>query len=75
MDKKSIVNDLYQAAVISMLAVGYSMLGKKLLKMTPPSVQKFEVKDTGKLAAIVATSEMTREYLIKQKILPERINA
>ena len=35
MDKKSIVNDLYQAAVISVLAVGYSMLGKKILKMTP----------------------------------------
>ena len=33
------VNDLYQAAVISVLAVGYSMLGKKILKMTPPSVQ------------------------------------
>ena len=29
MDKKSIVNDLYQAAVISVFAVGYSMLGKK----------------------------------------------
>ena len=28
MDKKSIVNDLYQAAVISVLAVGYSMLFK-----------------------------------------------
>ena len=41
MDKKSIVNDLYQAAVISVLAVGYSMLGKKISKITPPSVQKF----------------------------------
>ena len=30
MDKKSIVNDLYQVAVISVLAVGYSMLGKKI---------------------------------------------
>ena len=29
MGEKSIVNDLYQAAVISVLAVGYSMLGKK----------------------------------------------
>ena len=29
MDKKSIVNDLYQVAVISVLAVGYLMLGKK----------------------------------------------
>ena len=32
MGKKSIINDLYQAAVISVLAVGYSMLGKRILK-------------------------------------------
>ena len=38
MDKKSIVNDLYQAAVISVLAVGYSMLGKKILKVSPPGI-------------------------------------
>ena len=48
MDKKSIVNDLYQAAVISVLAVGYSMLGKKILKMTPPSIQTFDLEDTEK---------------------------
>ena len=74
MDKKSIVNDLYQAAVISVLAVGYSMPGKTLLKMTPPSVQKFDLEDTEKLVANVAASKMTREYLIKQKILPDHIN-
>ena len=74
MDKKSIVNDLYQAAVILVLAVGYSMLGKKILRMTRPSVQKFDLEDMGKLVAIVTTSEMTREYLIKQKILPDHIN-
>ena len=49
MDKKSIVNDLYQAAVISVLAVGYLMLGKKILKMTPPSIQKFDLEDTAKI--------------------------
>ena len=73
MDKKSIVNDLYQAAVISVLAVGYSMLSKKILKMTPPSIQKFDLEKAGKLVAIVAASEMTREYLIKQKILHQCI--
>ena len=55
MDKKSIVNDLYQAAIISVLAVGYSMLGKKILKVSPPSIQKFDLEDTGKLVAVVAT--------------------
>ena len=67
MDKESTVN---QAAVISVLAVDYSMLGKKILCVTPPSVQKFDLEDTGKLVAIVAASEMTKEYVIKQKILP-----
>ena len=40
MDK---INDLYKVAVISVLAVGYSMLGKKILKMTPPGIQKFDL--------------------------------
>ena len=71
MDKKSIVNDLYQAAVFSVLVVGYSMLGKKMLKIAPPSIQRFNLEDIGKLVAIIAASEMTREYLIKQKILPD----
>ena len=74
MDKKSIVNDLYHVAVISVLAVGYSMLGKKILHMSPPSAQKFDLEGTRKLVAIVSASEMTREYPIKQKILPDHIN-
>ena len=74
MDKKSIVNDLYKASLLSLLAVGYSTLGKNLLKMTPPSIQKFDLEDIGKLLVVVAASEMTIEYLIKQKIIPENIN-
>ena len=61
-------------AVISVLAVGYSMLGKKILGMSPPSIQRFDLEDTGKPVAIVGASETTREYLIKQKILPNQIN-
>ena len=41
-DKKSIINDFYQAAVISVFAIGYLMLGKKILKIVPPSIQKFD---------------------------------
>ena len=61
-------------AVISVFTVGCSMLGKKVLKMTPPSIQKFDLEDMGKLIATVVASEMTREYLVKQKILLEHIN-
>ena len=64
MDKKSIVNDLYHAPLISVFAVGYSMLGKKILKMAPLSIQKSDLEDTGKLVVIVTASEVMREYLI-----------
>ena len=50
------------------------MLGKKILKVSLPSVQKFDLEDTRKLVTIIAASDMTREYLIKQKILPDHIN-
>ena len=55
------------ASLISVFAFGYSMLGKKILKMATPSTQKFDLEDTGKLIAIVAASEMTREYLINKR--------
>ena len=35
--------------------------------MTPPSTQRFDLEDTGKLVVIVAASEMTREYLSNRK--------
>ena len=61
MDKKSIVNDLCHASLINAFAVGYSMLSKKILKMAPPSIQKFDLEDMGKLVVIVAVSEMKRD--------------
>ena len=57
-DKKTIVNDLYELAAISFFTFGYSMLGKKILEMTPPSIQKSNLKDTVKLVAIVTASEI-----------------
>ena len=56
MDKKSKVNDLYQAAVINVFAIGYSLLGKKILKIATPSIKRFDLEDTGKLVAIVTAS-------------------
>ena len=73
MGKKSINHVLYQATVISIFTVGYLMLGKKKLKITPPNIQKFDLEDMGKLVAIVTVSDDARD-LIKQKILPEHIN-
>ena len=41
--------------------------------MSPPSLSKFDVEDGVKLVAIVTMSDFTKDYLIKQKIIPDNI--
>ena len=64
---KDIKESIYHSAVVNVLAVGYTMLGKTLIKMSPPSLSKFDTDDGVKLVAIVAMSDFTKDYLIKQK--------
>ena len=70
---KDLKESVYHSAVVSALAIGYTMLGKTLIKMTPPSLSKFDVQDAIKLAAIVAMSDFMKDYLIKQKIISNNI--
>ena len=70
---KDLKESVYHSAVVSALAVGYTMLGKTLIKMNPPSLGKFDVEDGVKVVAIVAISDCTKDYLIKQKIIPNNI--
>ena len=70
---KDIKESIYHGAVVSALAIGYTMLGKTFIKMNPPSLSKFDVDDSVKLVAIVAMSDFTKDYLIKQKIIPNNI--
>ena len=49
------------------------MLGKTLIKMSPPSLSKFDIEDGEKLVAIIAMSDFTKDYLIKQTIIPNNI--
>ena len=70
---KDLKESVYHGAVINALAVGYTMLGKALIKMSPPSLSKFDIEDSIKLVAIIAMSDFTKDYLIKQKIIPNNI--
>ena len=67
---KDLKESIYHGAVVSVLAVGYTMLGKTLIKMSPPSLGKFDVEDGVKLVVIVAISDFTKDHLIKQKYCP-----
>ena len=50
------------------------MLAKTLVKISPPSLGKFDIEDGVKLVAIVTLSDFTKDYLIKQKIIPNNIS-
>ena len=49
------------------------MLAKTLVKMSAPSLSKFDVEDDVKFVAIVAMSDFTKDYFIKQKIITSKI--
>ena len=70
---KDIKESVYHGSVISVLAIGYTMLGKTLIKMRPPSLSKFDIEDSVKLVGIIALSDFTKDYLIKQKVIPNNI--
>ena len=70
---KDIKESVYHGVIVSGLAIGYIMLGKTLIKMSPPSLSKFDIVDSVKLVAIIALSHFTKYYLIKQKIIPNNI--
>ena len=70
---KDLKESVYHCAVISALAVGYTMLAKTSVKINPLSLSKFDIEDGVKLVAIVAMSDFTKDYLIKQKIVPSNI--
>ena len=71
--KKDIKESVYHGAVVSALAVGYTVLGKTLIKMSPPSLSKFDIENGVKLVGIIALSDFMEDYLIKQKIIPNNI--
>ena len=70
---KDITESVYHGAVVSALTVGYKMLGKTLIKMSPPSLSKFDIENGVKLVGIVALSNFMKDYLIKQKIIPNNM--
>ena len=70
---KDLGNLIYHSAVIGGLAVGYSMILKRVIKMKPADLSKLDAEDSAKLVGTVALSLYTRDLLVKQGILPPDI--
>ena len=70
----TIVNLGYHSVVLVGLNTAYAMIAKSLLKMKPIELGKMDLSDAGKLVGIFSLSLFTRDYLVKQKIIPADIN-
>jgi len=70
---KDLENMLYHSAVVGRLSVGYSMVGKKLLRMKPADLGRLDIEESTKLVGTVALALWTQDMLVKQRIIPANI--
>ena len=71
-DGKILVNDLYHAAVVSGLAIGYAKIGQMVFKGPLPRLD-LTPRDAGLLFVDVALAIATKDLLIRQKLIPSEI--
>jgi energy-converting hydrogenase Eha subunit G len=71
-DGKEIINTLYHATVESLLIVGYVEISKKLFKK-PPLKLDLNINNIGMLTIDLFLAMITKDMLVKNKIIPENI--
>jgi hypothetical protein len=70
---KDILNTLYHSSVITGLAILYSVIGKKLIRLDVGDPAKPDLLDFSKLTAVITLSVATKDWLFNNKILPNDI--
>ena len=70
---KDIGNLIYHSAVIGGLAVGYSMIFKKVVHAKAADLGRLNFEDSAKLVGTIALSLYTQDMLVKQGIIPASI--
>ena len=61
---KEIANTVYHSAVTTGLAIGYSMIGKKLVKFDVGDPAKADLTEVLKLTAVITLSTFTKDWLV-----------
>lgn len=70
---KDIVNTIYHSTITTVFAVGYAVLGRKLIKLDVGDPARPDLMDVVKLALVVTAGEFTKDGLVKYKIIPADI--
>jgi energy-converting hydrogenase Eha subunit G len=70
---KDIANTIYHSAVITSLAVGYAMIGRKLIKLDVGDPARPDMSEVLKLTVVITLSTITKDWLVNNKIIPADI--
>ena len=73
MDSNTLLDGAYHSTVLTGLLFANCMIAEKVFKVRPPNLGRLDFKDVGQLAVNVFTAEMTRNWLVKQKIIPDSV--
>ena len=69
---KNIANDLYHAAIVGGLALGYAKLGQMVFKGSLPRLD-LTPRDAGMVVLDLSAAMATKDMLIKQGLIPSDI--
>ena len=70
---KDILNTIYHSAITTTLAIAYAVMGRKLIKLDVGEPAKPNLTDMVKLTMIITAGDLTKDALIKYKLLPADI--
>lgn len=70
---KDIANTIYHSAVTTVLVVGYSIIGKKMVKLDVGDPARPDLTDALKLTIVVTLATFTKDWLVNNKIIPADI--
>ena len=70
---KGFANTIYHSAIITGLAVVYSIILKKLVRLDVGDPSKVDLPDYAKLTGVITLSVATKDWLVNNKIIPNDI--
>ena len=70
--QKNIANNLYHAAIVGGLAIGYAKISQMVFKGPPPKLD-LTPSDAGKAILDLSAAMATKDMLIKQGLIPSDI--
>ena len=73
MDSNSLLDGAFHASVLTGLLFANCMIAEKVFKVKPPTLGKLDLKDVNQLFVNVFVADMTRDWLVKNKYLPDSI--